>query len=129
MRTFAALVTTLALSACASSGTTIGFPSADADDNDMLSQSEFDVVFEDTGFYGEFDVNDDGMLSRAEYNEAVDDAYATDEFFIGYDRDRSGSLSRQEFVNGWFFSWDSDRSGSLDSREYSAAIAALDTDG
>ena len=126
MRTVAALFSSVALAACATVASTVGFPSADADDNDVLSQSEFDEVFDDTRLYGNFDDNDDGMLSRMEYNEAVDDMYETDAFFTGFDRDRNGMLSRQEFVTGWFTAWDIDRSGSLDRREFTAAMNGLE---
>lgn len=127
MRSVTALVSALALAACSTVATTIGFPAADADDNDALSQSEFhEFLTDDTKAYGNFDDNDDGMLNRTEYNEAVDDAYETDSFFRGLDRDSSGMLSQQEFIDGWFNIFDTDRNGTLTRREFEAAIDALE---
>ena len=99
IRTFATLTVALALGACASAVNTVGFPVADDDDNNTVS--------------------------RMEYNEAVDAPYETDAFFRGLDRDRNGTLTRDEFVNGWFTMFDTDRNGSHNRSEFRSAMDAL----
>src|ERR671925_36095 len=99
IRTMATLTVALAFAACATVASTVGFPVADDDDNNTVS--------------------------RTEYTEAVDAIYETDAYFRGLDRDRNGTLSRDEFINGWFTMFDTDRNGSLNRSEYRSAMDAL----
>ena len=125
IRTFATLTVALALGACASAVATVGFPAADDDDNDMISTTEFGEVWADFDLFENFDDDDNNTVSRMEYNEAVDAPYETDAFFRGLDRDRNGSLTRDEFVNGWFTMFDTDRNGSHNRSEFRSAMDAL----
>ena len=77
MNRTAILAISIALAACASVATTVGFPAADADDDNVLSYSEFNEVFDDTDGYERYDDDDNGVLNRTEYNEAVDTQYET----------------------------------------------------
>ena len=125
IRTFATLTVALALGACATVATTVGFPAADDDDNDMISTTEFGEVWADFDLFENFDDDDNNTVSRMEYNEAVDTQYETDAYFRGLDRDRNGSLTRDEFVNGWFTMFDNDRNGSHNRSEFRSAMDAL----
>jgi len=125
LRSTTALAHCLSFAACASLATTVGFPAADADDNDVLSQSEFNEFFDDTDGFERFDDDDNGSLSRTEYNEAVDATYETDAFFSGLDRDHNSSLSRSEFLTGWFGQFDANKNGSLSRSEFEASLEAL----
>jgi Ca2+-binding EF-hand superfamily protein len=125
IRTFATVTVALAIGACATVATTVGFPAADADDNDMISTTEFGEVWDDFDLFERFDDDDNNTVSRTEYNEAVDATYETDAYFRGLDRDRNGTLSRDEFVNGWFTMFDNDRNGSLNRNEFRSAMDAL----
>jgi Ca2+-binding EF-hand superfamily protein len=125
MRTFAALTVALAFGACATVVSTVGFPAADADDNDMISSTEFGEVWADFDLFENFDDDDNNTVSRTEYNEAVNTTYESDAYFRGLDRDRSGTLTRDEFVNGWFTMFDNDRNGTLNRNEFRSAMDAL----
>lgn len=126
MQRIAFFMSCVSLVACATAAATVGFPAADADDNDLLSPAEFNEFFDDTNLFERFDDNDDHALSRAEYNEAVDSQYETDSHFNGLDRDASATLSRSEFVDGWFTMFDEDKNGSLTHAEFETAIGSLD---
>ena len=126
MRTIYTLAIGLAVAGCATVATTVGFPAADADDDDVLSTQEFHKFFDDVDAYERFDDNDDEALSRGEYNEAVDDGYETDAHFKGFDTDGNGSLSRDEFINGWYGMFDTDKSATLTRGEFENAIEALE---
>jgi Ca2+-binding EF-hand superfamily protein len=93
--------------------------------NDMISSIEFGEVWADFNLFENFDDDDNNTVSRMEYNEAVNTIYETDAYFRGLDRDRSGTLTRDEFVNGWFTMFDSDRSGSQNRTEFRSAMDAL----
>jgi Ca2+-binding EF-hand superfamily protein len=125
IRTIATLTVALAIAACATVATTVGFPVADADNNEMISTAEFGEVWDDLDLFENFDDDDNGTVSRTEYNEAVAATYETDSYFRGLDRDRNGTLSRDEFINGWYTMFDNDRSGSLNRNEFRSAIDAL----
>lgn len=126
IRGFMAMLVCLATSACAGTvASTVGFPSADSDDDDVLTAAEFNEFFDDTDAYERYDDNDDGMLSRQEYNEAVDEAYESDAYFAGLDTDRSTTLTKAEFLDGWFKMFDGDRNGRLTRGEFENAIDAL----
>jgi Ca2+-binding EF-hand superfamily protein len=125
IRTFATLAVALTLGACATVATTVGFPVADDDDNDMISNTEYSEVWDEFDLFENFDDDDNNTISRMEYNEAVEATYEGDAYFRGLDRDRNGTLSRDEFVNGWFQMFDNDRSGSLNRSEFRSAMDAL----
>lgn len=127
LRRLGALAVVLALGACATTASTVGFPSADADDDDLLSFAEFDQYFVDSGLFSEFDDNNDGMLNREEYNDSVHETYETDVYFNALDVDHNGMVSRSEFLDGWFKMFDMDRSNTLDSTEFANAIQSLET--
>lgn len=120
------LVAALALTAgCSSAVSTVGFPAADANDDDMLNRAEFEEFWDDTDAWERFDDNDDNMLSRTEYNEAVDANYEPDGYFRGLDTNNSGNLSRDELVGGWFNMFDMNKNGMLDDDEFDNAIESL----
>jgi Ca2+-binding EF-hand superfamily protein len=125
IRTIATLTIALAIAACATVATTVGFPAADVDNNEMISSTEFGEVWDDLDVFENFDDDDNGSVSRIEYNEAVETIYESDAYFRGLDRDRNGSLTRDEFVNGWYTMFDNDRSGSHNRNEFRSAIDAL----
>ena len=81
-----------------------------------------------TGRIPAYDDNDDGTLDREEYGEAVDHAIATDAYFEGFDRDRSGGLSESGFADGIFGVYDADGSDSLDESEFESAVSALNVE-
>ena len=120
------LAVSLALAACSSATTTLGFPAADVNDDDAVSREEYLEFWNTTTAFAVYDVSGDGNLDRAEYGDAVDDAYDGDDFFIGLDRDMNHVLSQNEFVGGWYLMFDVDRNGVLSRDEYNAAINALD---
>ena len=124
-RTIATLTVALTIAACATVATTVGFPAADVDNNDMISSAEFGEVWDDLDLFERFDDDDNGNVNRTEYNEAVAATYEPDAYFRGLDRDRNGNLSRQEFVTGWFTMFDNDRSGSMNRSEFRSALDAL----
>jgi Ca2+-binding EF-hand superfamily protein len=125
IRTMATLTVALAFAACATVASTVGFPVADDDDNNMISSTEFSEVWADFDLFENFDDDDNNTVSRTEYTEAVDAIYEIDAYFRGLDRDRNGTLSRDEFINGWFTMFDTDRNGSLNRSEYRSAMDAL----
>jgi hypothetical protein len=118
----------LATAGCASTvATTVGFPTADADNDDMLTTAEFREFIDDSNAFENYDDNDDGMLSRMEYNEAVESTYETDDYFRGFDTDSNGSLNETEFIEGWFKQFDKnkdDRSAVL-SHAFSSALPKI----
>src|SRR5688572_9755150 len=122
MRIIGTLAVSVAFAACSTVASTVGFPAADADDDDMVNRAEFNEFFDDTDLFERFDDDDNGNLNRTEYNEAVDDAYETDAYFRGLDRDNSNTLSRDEFIGVWFDMFDGDRSGTLTRGEFRNAI-------
>ena len=128
MRNVLTLAIGVTIAACASVATTVGFPAADADDDNMLSYAEFNEVFDDTDGYERYDDDDNGVLSRTEYNEAVDAQYETDAFFHGLDRNHNGTLTREEFVAGWFNMFDTDKNNYLRRAEFESAIRALEVE-
>lgn len=126
LRRLALLITCVATAACASTvATTVGFPAADADDDDVLTTAEFHEFFDDTDAYERYDDNDDGNLTRQEYNEAVDEAYETDAYFKGLDASNDGSLTRAEFIDGWFRMFDANQDQRLSRGEFDSAVEAL----
>ena len=128
LRKFGALAAALTLAACATVASTVGFPAADADDDDLLSVAEFREFFDDTDAYERFDDNDDGMLSRTEYTEAVDSPYEADTYWHGLNIDHNDTLSRDEFIDGWFKMFDADKSNSLSRAEFENAIESLEVE-
>ena len=125
-KSLAVLVTAGFAAACATTVATVGFPAADANDDNMLTRAEFTEFFDDTDAYERYDDNDDGNLSRMEYNEAVASRYEGDAYFRGLDRDSNGSLTRMEFIDGWFGMFDTDRSGNLSRSEFENALDGLE---
>jgi Ca2+-binding EF-hand superfamily protein len=119
------LAVAFAFAACSTVATTVGFPAADADDDDALSNAEFHEFFDDTDAFERFDDNDDGSLNRTEYNEAVDDAYEGDSYWTGLNGDNNDRLSREEFIGGWFKMFDADRNNMLTRSEFENAIESL----
>lgn len=118
----------VALSACATAATTVGFPAADADDNDALSPAEFNEFFDDTDAFEKFDDDDDGFLNRTEYNEAVDSPYEADSYFTPLDANQDAKLDRSEFIGGWFGMFDGDKNGALSKGEFENAIESLEVE-
>jgi hypothetical protein len=55
-------------------------------------------------------------------------ALATDAYFEGFDRDRSGGLSESGFADGIFGVYDADGSDSLDESEFESAVSALNVE-
>ncbi|HSL70181.1 MAG TPA: hypothetical protein VK864_08050 [Longimicrobiales bacterium] len=126
MRIFT-LVASFIVAGCATTAaTTIGFPAADADDDDLLTSAEFNEFWDDSDLYERFDDNDDGNLTRQEYNEAVEDGYETEAHFKGLDSNNNGMLDRSEFINGWFNMFDADKNSRLTRAEFENAVDALE---
>lgn len=128
LRKIGLLATALAFAGCATVATTVGFPAADANDDDMLNSAEFHEFFDDTDAFERFDDDDDGSLTRTEYNEAVDDTYETDAYFNGLDTDKNSKLNKHEFVGGWFNLFDADKNNMLSKAEFENAIASLEVE-
>lgn len=119
------MVTVALLSGCAAAAGELLFPSVDANDDGRVSQGEFAEFLDDTDAFDRYDDNDDGQLSRQEYREAVDSSIAGDDYFRGFDRDRSGGLSESEFSSGIFRVYDRDGNGWLSEDEFEDAALAL----
>ena len=128
IRTIAMFTVAVALAACATVATTVGFPAADADDNDLISVSEFRNVWDDMDIFEKFDDDNNGNLNRTEYNTAVDNPYETDTYWRGFDKNRDNMLSRDEFIDGWFTMFDADRSGSHNRSEFRSAMESLEVE-
>ena len=124
-RIVTSLAISLSLAACSTVTSTVGFPAADANDDDMLNRAEFEEFWDDTDAFGRYDDNDDGMLSRMEYNEAVDSDYEGDAYFRGLDTNNNGNLSRDEMIGGWFNMFDLNKNGTLSDDEFDNAVGAL----
>ena len=76
------------------------------------------------GLYGEWDADDDDVLSQAEFDSFDTDDRGT---FADVDSDKNTSVSRQEFDRRYkdsavFGKWDSNRDGRLDRTEYDAVV-------
>jgi hypothetical protein len=129
-RTLAAFAVSFGLAACSSSSgeLAVGFPVADVNQDASLAPAEFDRWVIDTNAYARFDDNDDGVISRDEYNKAVEERYEGDDYFIAFDLDQDGSLSRNEFVGGLFRMYDINRDGLLTQDEFDLAREGLDED-
>lgn len=125
MRSSILFLTVALLGGCAAAVAEFGFPSVDANDDGRVSNAEFAEFIDDVDAFDRYDDNNDGSLSRAEYREAVDAAIRGDDYFRGFDRDRSNGLSQREFADGLFGIYDADRSGWLSEREFEAAVSAL----
>ena len=127
LRKLIGLAACIGMAACASTAaTTIGFPAADANDDDLMNLAEWNEFDGDSDLFTRYDDDDDGNLTRTEYNEAVDPTFESDAYFAGLDADRSGNLSRSEFIDGWFRMFDSDSSGTLTRGEFDNAVEALE---
>lgn len=124
-RTIPFLMSLALVAGCAAAVAEFGFGSVDADDDDRVSRSEFGEFLDDVDAFPRYDDDDDGTLDREEYREAVDDAIEADDYFRGFDRDRSDGLSEDEFRDGIFGVYDADRNDSLNESEFEAAVAAL----
>lgn len=120
------LAMAVALGACSTVATTVGFPAADADDDDSLSSTEFHQFFDNIDLFERFDDDDNGTLSRTEYNEAVDDAYEADAYWNGLNTDNNDQLTREEFIGGWFKLFDADKNNLLSRSEFDNAIESLE---
>jgi hypothetical protein len=124
-RTLGTLAFSFLLAACGTVASTVGFPAADANDDDALTRTEFNEFWDETDAYERFDDNDDGNLSREEYNEAVDSEYEAEAYFRGFDTDNNMMLSREEFVGGWFRMFDVDKNGMHSKREFENSVKSL----
>ena len=125
-RTIPALAVSLLLAACATAATTIGFPAADADDNESLTRKEFDEFWDDTNLFERFDDDDDRALSLKEFQEAVDSEYEA--HFTHFDINKNNSLSASEMTCGWYDLFDADKSGTLSRGEFEKSIAGLEVE-
>jgi hypothetical protein len=126
-KAIATLTLSLALAACSgNSSPTMGFPAADANDDDAVTPEEYLEFWKTTNRFADYDLDRDGGLNLHEYGEAVDDPYDGEEFFVGLDRNRDRLLSGEEFIKGWYMIFDVDRNGVLSRAEYDSAINALD---
>ena len=128
LRKFSVLAIAIALGGCATMATTVGFPAADADDDDSLSSAEFHEFFDDTDYFERIDDDDNGTLSRTEYNEAVDTEYEAETYWTGLNTDNNDQLTRDEFIGGWFKMFDTDKNGMLSENEFENAIESLEVE-
>lgn len=96
------------------------FGNTDADDDDGISQDEWDAGF--AAMYGgwndddfeTFDADGDGSLSNDEWN----DAFAESEWFNTYDANTDTFVSEEEWDAGLFGDWDTDDNDVIDEDEY-----------
>ena len=111
---FLPLVAFLALSACAED---------EVYDDDVYEEDELledEGVFEETSYYGTWDLDDDTYLNRDEYRTG----YMSTGAFTRYDVDQDGYLSEDEwattglFADDDFTAWDTDNDELLSETEY-----------
>lgn len=124
-RTVPLLLTTLAFAGCATSSGNASFATADRNADDLVSQAEFADYMAGLNNFATYDTNGDGTLTQAEYRSSVNAAISGDAYFRGFDRDHSGTLTREEYVNGIFASYDRNGDGWLDRSEFLGASGGV----
>lgn len=119
------LLTALAFTGCAAAAGMVGFAAADDDDDDLVSRAEFAEFMAELDAFDAYDDDNDAVLNQEEYREAVDSALEGPGYFRGFDRDHSGGLTEEEFVNGIFSSYDRDGDNWLDEGQFESAVDGL----
>ncbi|NJY63703.1 hypothetical protein HC174_13210 [Salinimicrobium sp. CDJ15-81-2] len=97
-----------------------GFSNSDADDDDGISEEEWNTGF--AGMFGNwseddfatYDADADGSLSNDEWNNA----FAESQWFETYDADADTWVTEDEWNTGLFGDWDADDNDLIDEAEY-----------
>ncbi|MFP4623070.1 MAG: EF-hand domain-containing protein [Gemmatimonadota bacterium] len=125
MRVLALLAAAAMVTGCATAAGELAFPAVDADDDGQVSRMEFEGFLGDMNAFDRYDDNNDGELSLEEYREAVTAGIEGEAYFRGFDQDRSGGLSRAEFISGIFSTYDRNGDGWLNEEEFEGAVTGL----
>lgn len=106
------------------------FGNWDTDDEEGISQPEWNSGLDQNGIYDDLDTDSDSQLSEDEFNAGASDAFqfdpgsgqqATIDDGSAYDRwdaDGDGQLSENEFRAGSYQSFDGNADGLIDNREF-----------
>lgn len=114
----------------ANAGGDYSYDQWDADDNDELSQVEFNE-----GVYESWDTDDSGVVEEDEFDTGVDTVYSDyDESAYGgfdeWDADNNDELSQNEFDDsvadtGLYDEWDADDNDQIDEDEFNEATSEI----
>ena len=93
----------------------------DANQDQMVTQDEFDTGWGETGTFGEWDADASGAIDQEEFDLGVE---------AGFDADASGDLDDEEqtamdesdWADADMATWDEDASGDLNEEEFNQGV-------
>jgi Ca2+-binding EF-hand superfamily protein len=102
------------------------YDSWDGNRDGVVTDEEFNTIWDREDYWGNWDTDDDGVLNEEEWRESVDTYYSEtvdwemneNRDFSRWDMDDDGFVNETEFRDGNFNTWDANSDGRVIEEEY-----------